>query len=483
MHKWSKRICTSALALVLLAAAMTVPAGAAGVEVVGPYRFNTDTGEITYAFVQEDTLTFPTTLLEMPVTGISDGASIPFYGTKIVVPEGYLRVGSGAFDGMPDVEEIILPNSVTELGESAMMGCGKLKHVTLPDSITVLPDYLFWQCYELEEITIPSTVTTIGVCAFGQTGITSLEIPRSVTTIAQSAFDMPKLTSLTIPDSVTTIGASALSNCDALTSFTWPASVPVIEDTMFRHCDSLQSVTIPATVTSMGDSVFQFCPKLTDIYYEGTQAQWESLLEGTTNYLDNVTVHFGAGDTQQPDGPDQPEEPAPSDQPSEWAAEQVSAAVAAGIVPESLQGKYTQAATRAEFCALAAALYETVTGAEITQRSTFSDTADPNVEKMAALGVVNGVGDGKFAPDTKLTREQAATMLARLAQVLGKPLAAQAGTFADLGSVSSWAADAVGQMQASGVMSGVGDNRFAPADDYTREQSILTMLRLFELVK
>jgi hypothetical protein len=32
-------------------------------------------------------------------------------------------------------------------------------------------------------------------------------------------------------------------------------------------------------------------------------------------------------------------------------------------------------------------------------------------------------------------------------------------------------------------MSGVGDNKFAPADDYTREQSIFTMMRLFDLVK
>lgn len=182
--------------------------------------------------------------------------------------------------------------------------------------------------------------------------------------------------------------------------------------------------------------------------------------------------------------PQQPEEPAePVEQPSSWAAEQVNAAIAAGIVPESLRSQYTQATTRAEFCALAVGLYETVKGSEITERATFSDTDDVNVQKMAALGVVSGVGNGKFDPNGTLTREQAAAMLARLAEAVGKPLTAQAPTFADSAAISAWASGAVGQVQGSGVMSGVGGNNFAPQDSYTREQSISTMLRLYELVK
>ena len=169
--------------------------------------------------------------------------------------------------------------------------------------------------------------------------------------------------------------------------------------------------------------------------------------------------------------------------PSSWAAEFVSSAIADGLVPEGLQGKYTQAATRAEFCALAVALYETATGDEITGREQFDDTTDVNVEKMAYLAVVNGVGEKKFAPGEKLTREQAATMLSRLANAMGKPLDGQAATFADSDSASVWAAESIGQMQATGVMSGVGNNTFAPKSDYTREQSIITMTRLFEIVK
>jgi len=172
----------------------------------------------------------------------------------------------------------------------------------------------------------------------------------------------------------------------------------------------------------------------------------------------------------------------PTDQPSSWAVEQVNAAIAAGLVPQSLQSQYTQAATRAEFTALAVALYETVTGREIAGRMHFNDTNDINVQKMGYLGIVAGVGDGNFAPNSTLTREQAAVMLARLADVIGHTLPSSAPTFADNAQISSWAVDGVGQMQASGIMGGVGNNQFSPSGSYTREQSIVTMMRLFNLL-
>jgi hypothetical protein len=168
----------------------------------------------------------------------------------------------------------------------------------------------------------------------------------------------------------------------------------------------------------------------------------------------------------------------PAHFPSPWAKDEVSQAESAGFVPTALQSRYQQSITRAEFCALAVSLYEITAGKEIKERQTFADTADVNVEKAAAIGVVYGVGNHQFAPNDLLTREQAATMLSRLADAIGKPLAAQTPAFADNAHVSPWAASAVGQMQASGIMGGVGHNAFAPKRSYTREQSIVTIMRL-----
>lgn len=73
-------------------------------------------------------------------------------------------------------------------------------------------------------------------------------------------------------------------------------------------------------------------------------------------------------------------------------------------------------------------------------------------------------------------------MLSRLAAVMGKPMPGTAPTFSDNNSISSWASDAVGNVQVAEIMRGVGNNTFSPKADYTREQSIVTMLRMLEYV-
>ena len=104
-----------------------------------------------------------------------------------------------------------------------------------------------------------------------------------------------------------------------------------------------------------------------------------------------------------------------------------------------------------------------------------------NVRRLAYLKVITGVGDEKFDPDGQLTREQAAAILSRLAGVLDIDLDKAAPTFDDNGSISSWASEAVGQMQAAGIMSGVGNNQFGPQGTYSWEQSIATLMRIYDM--
>ena len=171
--------------------------------------------------------------------------------------------------------------------------------------------------------------------------------------------------------------------------------------------------------------------------------------------------------------------------PSAWAEEQVYAAIELDLVPPNLQHYYQQTITRAEFTALAVSLYEAING-EIIGRRTFADTSDINVQKMAYLGVVDGVGNNRFNPHGAITRQQAAVMLARLAHVMGHTfpliLPLETPAFADRANISSWAVESVDRARAAGIMSGVGNNNFAPNQPYTREQSIVTMLRLFEMI-
>lgn len=168
---------------------------------------------------------------------------------------------------------------------------------------------------------------------------------------------------------------------------------------------------------------------------------------------------------------------------SDWACSEVAKADKQGIVPDSLPVDYTAPITRAQFCSIAVTFYERVMGCEIAGRESFADTDDVDVEKMAYLGVVNGVGAGRFEPDSALTREQAATLIVRLAEAMGRPLANSASTFHDNQSISHWALASVGKVQAAGIMNGTGAAMFSPREPYTIEQSIVTMLRVMQVLE
>ena len=49
----------------------------------------------------------------------------------------------------------------------------------------------------------------------------------------------------------------------------------------------------------------------------------------------------------------------------------------------------------------------------------------------------------------------------------------------DISEVSEWASDSVQIISNLGIMEGVGDNKFAPKDTYTAEQAIATIMRLY----
>ena len=134
--------------------------------------------------------------------------------------------------------------------------------------------------------------------------------------------------------------------------------------------------------------------------------------------------------------------------------------------------------TRADFAALAVAFYEMAIFGEIAERMTFNDTTDINIQKMGGLGIMSGVGNGNFAPNDPVTREQAAVMFARLADSLGQPLPQGTATFSDRAQISPWALASVGQVQAAGIMGDVGNNRFAPSEAISMEESIIVLIQL-----
>lgn len=177
---------------------------------------------------------------------------------------------------------------------------------------------------------------------------------------------------------------------------------------------------------------------------------------------------------------------------SNWAQTIVTSAENRGLIPGGLGEDYTRQITRAQFAALAVRTYETLTGTALTVRDTsdFADctsTSSMDVYKAYDLGIMNGYNradrrwETYIGPHDPITREQAATMLARLAQVLGKPLSKAASTpFID--GVSDWAKDNVSRVYNTGIMTGTSATTFSASSNFTIEQSIIAMVRMADYV-
>lgn len=94
------------------------------------------------------------------------------------------------------------------------------------------------------------------------------------------------------------------------------------------------------------------------------------------------------------------------------------------------------------------------------------------VDAAAAAGWVAGVGNGLFAPDDALTRGMFVTMLARLAGVNQADY--PDSRFSDV-EASAWYAPSVSWAASKGIVSGVGDGKFEPNRNITRQEMAVIM--------
>lgn len=177
------------------------------------------------------------------------------------------------------------------------------------------------------------------------------------------------------------------------------------------------------------------------------------------------------------------------DQPSEWASEEVTAALANGFVPGGLTRNYGQGITREEAVDLLVRVYEKAK--QVTVRPAdpqlVKDTENEAVLKAATLGIIP-VTSGQtveFRPDDPVSRQEMAVFMLRTALAV-KPeqsFNTQAREiFADAEEIQSWAQEGLYFAFNNKIFSSY-EGRIAPAMNINREEAIICALRLYEIVE
>ena len=174
--------------------------------------------------------------------------------------------------------------------------------------------------------------------------------------------------------------------------------------------------------------------------------------------------------------------------PSSWAVEEVSGAIAAGLVPESLQQNYQDSTTRVAVARMFIDLLERVSGKTANrimeehgvsaQKSAFTDTEDESVLACNALGILKGKGNGKFDPYGPLRRGELAAVLNRVAGVLGVDTTGYTHSFED--TRGHWCDTELGWPAHMGIIKGKGNNRFDPDGTLTTQEAIAIVYRAYQ---
>lgn len=298
-----------------------------GLESIGAYAFDGQ-DELTEIIIPESVTTIGEyafnycsnlTSINIPkkLTEISAGlfANCEKLSIDIVIPEGIITIGESAFYRCLKVPSISLPNSIEEIGASAFKACTALKNIVIPANVTTISDSLFHSsgienvtflgnitsigksafahCDELKEFTFQSSVKTVGEMAFYSSGLEKITIPATIQTFGDGVFsNCDKLDSVTISNGITQIPAKMFENCTALKAIQLPKTVTSIGTRAFNGCSELELVIIPVSVNTIGSNAFKNCTDMEEVYYGGTQAQWEAIV--TTPSFENVIIHYNS---------------------------------------------------------------------------------------------------------------------------------------------------------------------------------------------
>ncbi len=169
---------------------------------------------------------------------------------------------------------------------------------------------------------------------------------------------------------------------------------------------------------------------------------------------------------------------------SDWAIPEINNAINDGLVTNKVTIDFQKPITREEFCELAIKLYEAVSGktAEAAPSSTFTDTNNSQILKAYNLGIVNGIGEGRFAPNNPVTRQEIATMLLRAMKAAVPNLdtaVANPPKFVDSNDIAGWASEGINYFASKEIIKGA-NGAFLPNANCTCEAAIALIKRVFD---
>lgn len=216
--------------------------------------------------------------------------------------------------------------------------------------------------------------------------------------------NIKSLKTVKLPKSVTAIDNYAFKNCEALENIDL-SLVKHIGRSSFEGCKSLKSIKLSSYITAIDDYAFKNCASLEKVtgLHDGISLGQDAFT-GTKVELNEFVV-----DAEKDE-----------------------------------ESKFSDVATDAVYAAA--------------------------IEVLTRLGIMTGYDDKTFRPDTTLSRAEATAMIVRLLNLEINPTGGET-QFSDV-PTSHWASGYISWATENGIINGQGDGTFAPEEFVTKHQLI-----------
>ena len=277
--------------------------------------------------------------------------------SAILMP-GVKHIKDWAFSGCSSLTGVTIPSSVTGISHSAFIGTPWLEaqdgtvvldgvlmvyrgdleenaitEAVIPEGITAVGEYVFNNCTNLEWIEIPACVTEIGLCAFAWCSNLAevvyegtwdawneIEIDYGNETLFQAVIECSDVvvTASGYIDTNDTGEASWYLTDEGLLVIrgtgevhTWYAfghykesilsaevgeGITAFGQDVFYDCYKMTNIKLPSSLRSIDNEVFENVDSLTDVYYNGTRTEWNSIsIHSENEGLANAVIHCTDG--------------------------------------------------------------------------------------------------------------------------------------------------------------------------------------------
>ncbi|MGM9599871.1 MAG: S-layer homology domain-containing protein, partial [Faecousia sp.] len=374
-------------------------------------------------------------------------------------------IGNVVFYDCSGLTSITIPDSVTNIGWSAFVSCSSLTSITIPDSVTNISDYAFSDCSSLTSVYFMGDAPEIGDGVF-------------------CVYDMETQTNIIIPD----LMLYYIDGKEGWTSPTWNGYPTATWDGVnIPHSHSYQAIVTAPTCTEQGYTTHT-CTVCGDSYVD--------------TYVDALGHDFGEWtQTKAPTCTEKGAEKRTCSRCDTFETREIDALGHTEVVDAAVPATCTEAGkTEGKHCSVCNTVlvvqeeisalghkYEngvcvqcgekdpneqpTIEFVDVPQKAWYVEAVNYAVQN----GLMNGVGNDQFNPEGSMTRAMLVTVLWRYE---GEPEAGE-NTFSDVPN-GQWYTNAVAWAAENGIVGGVGNNRFDPNGEITREQMATILFRYAE---